>query len=223
MISKVLFYVILAVYISSFLFEIYFFWISDSKTLFSLVALFCLLFIFVVSRTDLALREGKLNAEVDRTILGYMLVFLTFLTLLINICHFFSIKNNCDFDYATTFKVYTLGWEDAAKIRNVCEEEKEKAETVSLVNFVWEIDKIKGCTIPNKKREIIYDIQHLSKEEFDTDFESHKEFLLNVIEDCKADIIRNNLLKDKTYNSNVDNYLKQINEFKTKIENISKE
>ena len=169
----------------------------------------------------MALTEGKLNEKADRTIWGYMLVFVTFLTLLINVCHFFSIKNNCNFDYTTTFKVYSLGWEDSAKVRNVCEEEKEKAETVSLVNFVWEIDKIKGCTIPNKKREIIYDIQHLSKEEFDTDFESHKEFLLNVIEDCKADIIRNNLLKDKTYNSNVDDYLKQINEFKTKIENIT--
>lgn len=221
MISKFLFYVILAVYISSFWLEIYFFWFSDSKTLFSLVVSFCLLFVFVVSRADLALTEGKLNEKADRTIWGYMLVFVTFLTLLINVCHFFSIKNNCNFDYTTTFKVYSLGWEDSAKVRNVCEEEKEKAETVSLVNFVWEIDKIKGCTIPNKKREIIYDIQHLSKEEFDTDFESHKEFLLNVIEDCKADIIRNNLLKDKTYNSNVDDYLKQINEFKTKIENIT--
>ena len=222
MISKLLFYVILAVYISSFSLEIYLFWFSDSKTLFSLVALFCLLFVFVVSRADLALTEGKINAKADRTILGYMLVFLTFLTLLINICHFFSIKNNCDFDYTTTFKVFSLDTEDSYKVRKVCIEDKEKAKTADLANFVWEIEKFKECKIPERTKEEINHIRSLSKEDFDRDYEVNKKFLLDVVEDCKSDIIRNNLLKNKGDKSYLENYLKEINEFKTKIESISK-
>lgn len=142
-------------------------------------------------------------------------------TIFVNVMSFFSIKNACDFNYTTTFKVFTLGTDDSDKIKNVCKEEKERAKTADLANFVWEIEKIKGCTISNKNREIIYDIKHLSKEDFDRDYEVNKKFLLNIVEDCKSDIIKNNLLKDKDYNSNVDTYLKEINEFKTKIENIS--
>ena len=82
-------------------------------------------------------------------------------------------------------------------------------------------EKIKWCKIPERTKEEINHIKSLSKEDFDRDYENNKKFLLNVVEDCKSDIIKNNLLKDKDYNSNVETYLKEINEFKTKIENIS--
>ena len=138
-----------------------------------------------------------------------------------NVMSFFTLKCTCDFDYTTTFKVFSLDTEDSYKVRKVCIEDKEKAQTVDLANFVWELENFKGCKIPERTKEEINHIKSLSKEDFDRDYEVNKKFLLNVVEDCKSDIIRNSLLKDKTYNSNVEDYLKQINEFKTKIENIS--
>lgn len=218
MVSKKAFYWILSLFILTILFNIYFHWILHFGT--RLLIVFWLLFLSLWFATK-KYSDGVVVDADARDVSVFFIVITIASTIFVNVMSFFSIKNACDFNYTTTFKVFTLREDDSDKIKNVCKEEKEKAETVNLVNFVWEIDKIKGCTIPNKKREIIYDIKNLSKEEFDTDFESHKKFLLNVIEDCKSDIIRNNLLKDKTYNSNVDDYLKQINEFKTKIENIS--
>ena len=221
MVSKRLFYGISALYISSLLFQFFMLWISDISTITSLFWVFFVFCVYMWVWTGRTVNEEKWDEEFDRTLLSILLGVITLFTLCINIIQFFSIKFTCDFNYTTTFKVFTLGTDDSDKIKNVCTEEKEKAKTVSLVSFVWELEKVKGCTISNKNREIIYDIKHLSKEDFDRDYEINKKFLLNVVEDCKSDIIRNNLLKDKNFNSNVDTYLKEINEFKTKIENIS--
>lgn len=52
-------------------------------------------------------------------------------TIFANVMTFFTIKCVCDFDYTTTFKVFSLDTEDS-----------EKAKTADLANFVWKIQRM---------------------------------------------------------------------------------
>ena len=215
MISKGLFYGILSFFILSLLSQIYFHWIAHLGTVVVLMVWLILLLVW------LATKEWS-DDELNRDTFWPILWIVSVVTIFANVMSFFTLKCTCDFDYTTTLKVFSLDAEDSYKVRKVCIEDKEKAKTADLANFVWEIEKFKECKIPERTKEEINHIKSLSKEDFDRDYENNKKFLLNVVEDCKSDIIRNNLLKNKGDKSYLENYLKEINEFKTKIENISK-
>ena len=219
MVSKKAFYWILSLFILTILSQIYFHWIFHFGT--GLLIVLWSLFLSIWFATKKSVDSVVVDADA-RDVSVFFIVIAIATTIFANVMSFFSIKNACDFNYTTTFKVFTLSTDDSDKIKNVCWEEKEKAKTVSLVSFVWEIEKIKWCKIPERTKEEINHIKSLSKEDFDRDYENNKKFLLNVVEDCKSDIIRNNLLKNKGDKSYLENYLKEINKFKTKIENISK-
>jgi hypothetical protein len=57
-------------------------------------------------------------------------------TIFANVMSFFTLKCICDFDYTTTFNVFSLDTEDTYKVIKVCREDKEKAKTADLANFV---------------------------------------------------------------------------------------